>query len=149
MGRRMKRLETTGLEVLHIFTRKMLVSQFNIRGVFRCYASINLFWLIKILFVLVITKQYQPFCVRTFNFLPRCFVVYIICQWKNKLLKFFTICHLPVSLHSFYFNTEHLHLHSNVIATYSCILANKVLPFFVTLPTPFLITFLLTRQVLE
>jgi len=28
-------------------------------------------------------------------------------------------------------------------------LVNKALPFFVTLPTPFLITFLLTRQVIE
>jgi len=31
----------------------------------------------------------------------------------------------------------------------SCILANKALPFFVTLPAPFLITFLLTRQIIE
>jgi len=31
----------------------------------------------------------------------------------------------------------------------SCILANKALPFFVTLPTPFQITFLLTRQVID
>jgi len=31
----------------------------------------------------------------------------------------------------------------------SCILGNKALPFFVTLPTPFQITFLLTRQVIE
>jgi len=31
----------------------------------------------------------------------------------------------------------------------SCILVNKALPLFVTLPTPFLITFLLTRQVIE
>jgi len=30
-----------------------------------------------------------------------------------------------------------------------CILANKALPFFVTLPTPFLITFLLTRQLIK
>jgi len=28
-------------------------------------------------------------------------------------------------------------------------LANKALPFFVTLPTPFLVTFLLTRQAIE
>jgi len=58
-------LKTTGLEVLHIFTRNMLVSQLNIRGVCRCHASINLFWLRKILIVLFVTKQYQPFCVRT------------------------------------------------------------------------------------
>ena len=38
-------LKTTGLEVPRIFTRKMLVSQFDIRGVCRCHASINLFWL--------------------------------------------------------------------------------------------------------
>jgi len=31
----------------------------------------------------------------------------------------------------------------------SCILANKALPFFVTLPTPFLITFLLTRLAID
>jgi len=31
----------------------------------------------------------------------------------------------------------------------SCIVANKALPFFVTLPTPSQITFLLTRQVIE
>ena len=60
-----KRLETTGLEVLRIFTRKILVSQLNIRGVCRCHASINLFWLRKIWIVLFVTKQYQPFCVRT------------------------------------------------------------------------------------
>jgi len=82
------------------------------------------------------------------QFLPRCFVVYIICQWNNKLLIFFTIYHLPVSLHSFYFNTGRLHWHSNLFATYF-VYFNKALPFFVTLPTPFLITFLLTRQVIE
>ena len=60
-----KRLKLTGLEVLRIFTRKMLVSQLHIRGVCRCHASINLFWLRKILIVLFVTKQYQPFCVRT------------------------------------------------------------------------------------
>ena len=38
MGRAGKRLKTTGLEVLRIFTRKMLVSQLNIRGVCRCHA---------------------------------------------------------------------------------------------------------------
>jgi len=43
MGRHMKNVETTGLEVLRIFTRKMLVSQLNIRGVCRSHASINLF----------------------------------------------------------------------------------------------------------
>jgi len=59
------RLKTTGLEVLRIFTRKILVSQLNIRGVCRCHASINLFWLRKILIVLFVTKKYQPFCVRT------------------------------------------------------------------------------------
>jgi len=32
-----KRLKITGLEVLRIFTRKMLVSQLNIRGVCRCH----------------------------------------------------------------------------------------------------------------
>jgi len=31
----------------------------------------------------------------------------------------------------------------------SCILANKTLPFFETLPTPFLITLILTRQVID
>jgi len=31
----------------------------------------------------------------------------------------------------------------------SCIFANKALPFLVTLPTPFLITFILTRQVID
>jgi len=58
-------LKTTGLEVLRIFTRKMLVSQLNIRGFCRCHASINLFWLRKIWIVVFVTKQYQPFCVRT------------------------------------------------------------------------------------
>ena len=60
-----KRLKSTGLEVLRIFIRKMLVSLLNIRGVCRCHALINLFWLRKILIVLFVTKQYQPFCVRT------------------------------------------------------------------------------------
>ena len=60
-----KRLKTTGLEVLRIFTRKMLVSQLYIWGVCCYHALINLFWLRKILIVLFITKQYQPFCVRT------------------------------------------------------------------------------------
>jgi len=60
-----KRLKTTGLEVLRIFTRKMLVSQLNIRGVRCCHVSINLFWLRKSLIVLFVTKQNQPFCVRT------------------------------------------------------------------------------------
>jgi len=50
-------------------------------------------------------------------FLPRCFVVCIICQWSNTLLKFFTIYHLPVSLHCFYFNTGYLHRHSNSFVT--------------------------------
>jgi len=36
----------------------------------------------------------------------------------TKLLKFFTIYNLPVSLHYFYFNTGHLHWHSNSFATY-------------------------------
>jgi len=57
--------KTTGLEVPRIFTRKMLVSQLNIRGVCRWHASIYLFWLRKILIVLFVSKQYQPFCVRT------------------------------------------------------------------------------------
>ena len=39
----LKRLKTTGLEVLRISTRKMLVSQLNIRGVCLFRASINLF----------------------------------------------------------------------------------------------------------
>jgi len=60
-----KRLKTTVLEILRIFTRKMLVSQLNIRGVCRCHTSINLFWLRKNSIVLFVTKQYQPFCVRT------------------------------------------------------------------------------------
>ena len=58
-------LKITGLVFLRIFTRKMLVSQLNVRGVCRCHASINLFLLRKILIVLFVTKQYQPFCVRT------------------------------------------------------------------------------------
>jgi len=41
------------------------MNQSNIRGVCHCHASINLFWLRKILVVLFVTKQYQPFCVRT------------------------------------------------------------------------------------
>ena len=53
-------LKTTGLEVLRIFTQKMLVSQLNIRGVCSCHASINLFWLRKILIVLFVTDQ--PWC---------------------------------------------------------------------------------------
>ena len=60
-----KRLKLTGLEVLRIFTRKVLVSQFNIQDVCRCHASINLFWIRNIAIVLFVTKQYQPFCVRT------------------------------------------------------------------------------------
>ena len=55
-----KRLKITGLEVLRIFTRKILLSQWNIRDVCRCHASIKLFWLRKILIVLFVTKQYQP-----------------------------------------------------------------------------------------
>ena len=66
-------LKTTGLEVLRIFTRKMLVSQLNIQCVCRCHASIILFWLnnfvltvlTQILIVLFVTKQYQPLPVRT------------------------------------------------------------------------------------
>jgi len=53
------------LEGLHIFHSKNSVNQLNIRGVCRCHASINLFWLRKILIALFVTKQYQPFCVRT------------------------------------------------------------------------------------
>ena len=53
------------LEGLHIFTRKMSVNKLNIRGVSRCHASMNLFWLRKTLIVLFVTKQYQPFCART------------------------------------------------------------------------------------
>jgi len=49
-----KTLKTTGLEVLRILTRKMLVSQLNIQGVWRCHASINFFWLRKILIVLFV-----------------------------------------------------------------------------------------------
>jgi len=51
--------------VCALFTRKMSVNQLNIGGVCRCHASIYLFWLRKILIVLFVTKQYQPFCVRT------------------------------------------------------------------------------------
>jgi len=36
------------LRVYAFFTRKMSVNQLNIRGVCRCHASINLFWLRKI-----------------------------------------------------------------------------------------------------
>jgi len=43
----------------------MSVNQLNIRDVCRCHASINLFSFRKILIVLFVTKQYQPFCVRT------------------------------------------------------------------------------------
>jgi len=53
------------LRVYAFFTRKMSVNQLNIRGVCRCHASINLFGLRKILIVLFVTKQFQPFCVRT------------------------------------------------------------------------------------
>ena len=53
-----RRLE--GLRILH----SKNVGE-PIRGVCRCHASINLFWLRKILIVLFVTKQYQPFCVRT------------------------------------------------------------------------------------
>jgi len=60
-----KKLKTTASEVLRIYTRKMLVSQLNIRGVCRCHASTNLFWLRKILIILFVTKQYQPSCVMT------------------------------------------------------------------------------------
>jgi len=54
--------------------------------------------------------------------------------------------HLPVSLYYFYFNTGHRHIF-RVLS----ILANKakLCHFFVTLPTPFLITFLLTQQVID
>jgi len=31
----------------------------------------------------------QKGCFPSFKFLPRCFVVYITCQWSNKLSKFF------------------------------------------------------------
>jgi len=51
--------------VYAFFTRKMSVNQLNIRGVCRSHASINVFRLRKILIVLFVTKQYQPFCVRT------------------------------------------------------------------------------------
>ena len=53
------------LKGLRIFYSKMSVNQLNIRGVCRCHASINLFLLRKILIVLFVTKQFQPFCVRT------------------------------------------------------------------------------------
>jgi len=58
---------TPGLEGLRFFTRKMSENQWNIRGVCRCHASINLFWLRKIWIVLFVTKQYQPFCVNTWG----------------------------------------------------------------------------------
>ena len=60
----------------------------------------------------------QEMLLSIIRFLPRYFVVYIICQWSNKLVKFFTIYHLSVSLHSFYFDAGHLHWHSNLFATY-------------------------------
>ena len=70
-------------------------------------------------------------------------------SFANEVTNFyvFTIYHLPVSLHSLYFNTGHLHWHSNFFAIYF-VYFNKALPFFVTLPTPFLITILLTQQVI-
>jgi len=37
---------------------------------------------------------------------------------KKKTFEVFSIYHLPVSLHSFYINTGHLHWHSNLFATY-------------------------------
>jgi len=43
-------------------TQKTSVNQLNIGDVCRCHASINFFWLRKILIVLFVTKQYQPFC---------------------------------------------------------------------------------------
>jgi len=51
--------------VYAFFTWKISMNQLNIRGVCRCHASINLFWLRKILIVLFVTKQTKPFCVRT------------------------------------------------------------------------------------
>jgi len=48
----------------HFALEKMSVNQLNIRVVRSCHASINLLWFRKILTVLFVTKQYQPFCVR-------------------------------------------------------------------------------------
>jgi len=56
---------------------------------------------------------------------------------------------LTVSVHSFYFNTgicTDVQISSPHI---SCILVNKALTFFATLPALFLITFLLTRLVIK
>ena len=51
--------------VYAFFTRKMSVNQLKRSRCWRCHASINLFFLRKILIVLFVTKQYLPFCVRT------------------------------------------------------------------------------------
>jgi len=81
-------------------------------------------------------------CFPSFNFLPRCFVIYIIWQWSNKLSKFFTIYHLGYVFHYILFisilgSCTDTQISSPYI---SRIMANKALPFFVTaLPTPFLI----------
>ena len=96
------------LESLRIFHTKMSVNQLNIRGVCLEYSvgfwifdvSINLFWLRKILIVLFVTKQYQPFCVRQWfsNFFwsrtvcgPRTDITYHLVSRKSQCAKYHSI----------------------------------------------------------
>ena len=58
-----QRLE--GLRTLHSKNVGEPIEYFLPWGVCRCSASINLFWLRKILIALFVTKQYQTFCVRS------------------------------------------------------------------------------------
>ena len=61
-------LDIAGSEGLHIFHSKNVgepIEYFLPLGVCRCHAWISLFWLRIILIVLFVTKQYQPFPVRT------------------------------------------------------------------------------------
>ena len=53
------------LEGQRIFHSKNVDEPIEYSRCFRCHVSINLLWFRKILIVLFVTKQYQPFCVRT------------------------------------------------------------------------------------
>ena len=63
----------------------------------------------------------------------------------NNLSKYFSIYHSPVSLHSFYFKAGQqviFCIDTQISSPHiSCILTNKALPFFVTLPARFLVLF--------
>ena len=81
------------------------------------------------------------------QFLPRCFVGCIICQWSNKLLNFLLsttyLFHCILFILTLGICTDTQVASSHI----SCILASFAI--FCNVTSPFLITFLLTRKVIE